>query len=146
MMATSWSPWSSFISLDYFSRVYLVGVLCVVAWSFALFSKIMIGIRSMRRHVDDPTEGAYLKLAGMNRSLHSIHSLGVVFTSGCCANQIFGVWFTYMARVTDANPFFALHEAWNVAQILVCLHVILDIIRRYAAAALEKSRPLEVVR
>jgi hypothetical protein len=145
MMALSWNPWSSFLMLDYFSRVYFVGVLCVVAWSFALVSKIMIGIRSMRQYVDGPTESAYLKLVRINRSLNSIHSLSVVFTSGCCANQIFGVWFTYMARVADANPFFALREAWNVAQILVCLHVTLDIIRRYATAALEKSRPLEVI-
>jgi hypothetical protein len=66
----------------------------------------------------------------------------MVLTSGCCANQIFAVWFTYMARVTDANPFFTLKEAWTVSQILICAIVSLDALRRYASAVLERNRPL----
>jgi hypothetical protein len=77
----------------------------------------------------------------MNRNLHSIFSLGVTFASGCCVNQIFGVWFAYMARVTDANPFFAFRQAWIVMQVLVCLLVSLDATRRYASAILERYRP-----
>jgi hypothetical protein len=56
----------------------------------------------------------------------------MVLTSGCVANQIFGVWSSYMARFTDANPFLALHDAWAIFQILLFLHVILDVSRRFA--------------
>jgi hypothetical protein len=76
----------------------------------------------------------------MNRNLNSIHCLSVILTSGCCVNQIFGVWLTYMARATDANPFSALHQAWIVMQILISLHVSFYAVRLYAVAALERSR------
>jgi hypothetical protein len=142
MLAADWGPWSLFFMLDYFSRVYLVGALCIVILGYAAFLRLMIQIRSRNRNGETFTENAYPNLDGMHRSLCSLESFAMVLTSGCCANQIFVVWFTYMARVTDANPFFALKEAWTVSQILICAIVSLDALRRYASAVLERNRPL----
>ena len=141
MPPTSWNPWSFFLMLDYFSRIYFVGVLFVAIWSYVLILQIMVGARSLRVRSDNFDDSAYSKLERMNRNLHSIFSLCVTFTSGCCVNQIFGVWFVYMARFTDANPFFAFRQAWIVMQILLCVLVSLDASRRYASATLERHRP-----
>jgi hypothetical protein len=142
MLAADWGPWSLFFMLDYFSRAYLVGALCMVILGYATVLRIMIQVRSRNRNGGSFTENAYLNLDRLHRSLCSLQSFAMVLTSGCCANQIFAVWFTYMARVTDANPFFALREAWTVSQILICAIVSLDALRRYAFAALERNRPL----
>jgi hypothetical protein len=141
MLVGSWNPWSFFLMLDYFSRIYFVGVLCVAIWSFAIVYRILVGIRSMKVLTGIFKEPAYLKLERLNRELHSVFSLGVTFTSGCCVNQIFGVWSIYMARVTDANPFLAFRQAWIVMQVLLCLLVSLDALRRYASAVLERNCP-----
>jgi hypothetical protein len=137
----SWNPWSFFLMLDYFSRVYFVGVLFVVIWSYTLIFRIVVGLRALKARSDNLNESEYSKLGRMNRDLHSIFSLGVTCTTGCCVNQIFGVWFVYMARVTDANPFLAFRQAWIVIQVLLCLLVSLDAIRRYASTTLERHRP-----
>jgi hypothetical protein len=141
MPAMIWQPWSFFLMLDYFSRAYFVGVLLVTICSLAIFRRIILGTREMKRGADSSNEPTYLNLARMNHNLHSLMALGMTFTSACCVNQIFGVWFVYMARVTDANPFLALREAWVVAQVLMCLLIILDCLRRYGSAILERSRP-----
>ena len=141
MLPTSWNPWSFFLMLDYFSRVYFVGVLFVVIWSYILILRIIVGLEALKVRSDNLNESEYSELERMNRNLHSIFSLGVTCTSGCCVNQIFGVWFVYMARVTDANPFFAFRQAWIVIQVLLCFLVSLDATRRYASAALEHHRP-----
>jgi hypothetical protein len=127
--------------LDYFSRIYFVGVLIVVTWSYRLIIGIVLGVKALKVRSHNFNESAYSKLERMNRNLHSIFPLAVTCTSGCCVNQIFGVWFAYIARVTDANPFFAFHQAWTVTQVLLCLLVSLDAVRRYASATLERHRP-----
>ncbi len=109
----SWNPWSFFLMLDYFSRVYFVGVLLVVIWSYTLIFRIVVGLRVLQARSDNFNESEYSKLERINRNLHSIFSLGVTCTSGCCVNQIFGVWFVYMARVTDANPFCKTQPPWE---------------------------------
>jgi hypothetical protein len=140
MLATSWNPFSFFLMLDYFSRIYFVAILCIAVWSFGLIFRIIVGARSMHRMPDDEAnQDSYLKLVRMNRNLHSMFSLGMTCTSGCCVNQIFGVWFVYMARATDANPFLAFQQAWIVMQVLLCLLVSLDAARRYASAVLERT-------
>jgi len=137
MSATNWNPWSLFLTLDYFSQPYFVGVFCITIWGYFTFFRFIIEIR--RRNQSDQSQGTDT-LERQVRNLHSIESFAMVLTSGCCANQIFAVWFTYMARVTDANPFFALREAWFLSQILICLIVSLDALRRFALMALERSR------
>ena len=141
MLAAIWNPLSFFLMLDYFSRIYFVGMLCAAVWSFAICLRIIIGVRSLQQRVANFNESVYLNLDRMNRNLHSIFSLSAAFTSGCCVNQIFGVWFVYMARVTDANPFFAFRQAWIAIRVLLCLVVSLDAIRRYTSATLERHRP-----
>jgi formate hydrogenlyase subunit 3/multisubunit Na+/H+ antiporter MnhD subunit len=136
MAASNWNPWSQFLALDYFSRVYFVGAVCTVIWGYFAFLRFMIGIR----RGNQSEYGSKADTERQVRNLHSIESFAMVLTSGCCTNQIFGVWFTYMARVTDANPFFALRESWIVAQILICLIVSLDALRRFAFGALERQR------
>jgi len=136
----TWNPWTFFLMLDYFSRIYFVGVLFVVTWSYILIFKIIVGDQSLKVRPDN-FQSTYSNLERMNRNLYSIFSLAVTFTSGCCVNQIFGVWFEYMARATDANPFFALRQAWIVMQVLLCLLVSLDALRRYASSAIERYRP-----
>lgn len=140
MVSAIWNPWSLLMRLDYFSRLYFVGAVWLVILGFVVFGKTIVKTLSLKRNRYF-SEAEYLNLERMQRGLHSIESLAMVFTSGCCVNQIFGVWFTYMARVTDANPFFALQDAWIVAQILVLLIVTLDALRRYGLWALEKNRP-----
>jgi hypothetical protein len=120
--------------LDYFSRAYFVGLLLVTSWSFVIFRRIMMGSREVKRRASQSDQA-------MNHSLHSLLAVGVTFTSGCCVNQIFGVWFVYMARATDANPFLVLREAWLVAQVLMCILVLLDVLGRYSSAILERGRP-----
>jgi hypothetical protein len=139
MVLGTWLPWEFFLMLDYFSRVYLVGVLFMMIWGYSTSFRILLGARSSRR-AGSFAQDAYLRLVNKNSNLNSIHSLSVIFTSGCCVNQIFGVWFTYMDRATDANPFSALHQAWIVMQILISLHVSFYAVRLYAVAALERSR------
>jgi hypothetical protein len=128
-----------FLMLDNFSRAYFVGVLCTVTWGYFTFLKLQIRIRRESRHDNGLKPDVFSHLERQLHKLCSIESFAMVLTSGCCANQIFGVWFTYMARVTDANPFFALREAWILSQILICLIVSLDALRRLSAAALERS-------
>jgi hypothetical protein len=99
----------------------------------------------MKRRADRSNETTYPNLVRMNHNLHSLLALGMTFTSACCVNQIFGVWFVYMARVTDANPFFALRDAWIVAQVLMCLLIMLDGLRRYSSAILERNRPQSLI-
>jgi hypothetical protein len=142
MLAAEWDTWSLFFMLDHFSRAYLVGALCIVILGYATFLRLMIQVRSRNRNDGTFAENAYLNLDRLHRSLCSLQSFAMVLTSGCCANQIFAVWFIYMARVTDANPFFALKDAWTVSQILICAIVSLDALRRYAFAVLERNRPL----
>jgi hypothetical protein len=142
MLAADWNPWSLFFMLDYFSRAYFVGVICIVLLGYATFLRILARIRSGNQRGEKSAENTNLNLEGLHRNLYSLQSFAMVLTSGCCANQIFAVWFTYMARVTDANPFFALKEAWTVSQILICLIISLDALRRYASAVLERDRPL----
>lgn len=141
MPPTSWNPWSFFLMLDYFSRIYFVGALFFAFWSFITIIRIIVGVQSMKVRSDNFKESAYSELERMNRNVHSIFSLGLTFTGGCCVNQIFGVWFVYMARATDANPFFALRQAWIVMQVLLCLLVSLDAVRRYGSSTLERHRP-----
>ena len=141
MLAATWDPLSFFLMLDYFSRIYFVAVLFIAIWSFALISRIIAGARSLHRKSDESDHSRFPKLDQMNRNLHSMFSLAVTCTSGCCVNQLFGVWFVYMARGTDANPFLAFQQAWIVMQVLLCLLVLLDATCRYASAALERNRP-----
>jgi hypothetical protein len=140
MLSTDWKPWSFFLTLDYFSRIYFAGTLCTVIRGCTIFVQLTARIRSGKQKTGNFSEIEYLNLARMQRNLHSIESFAMVLTSGCCMNQIFGVWFTYMARVTDANPFFALKDAWIVSQILLCLLILLDSLRRYSFSALERIR------
>ena len=140
MPPTEWNPLSFFWTLDYSSRIYFAGTLGTVIRGCAIFVQLTARIRSGKQRTGNSSEIEYLNLARMQRNLHSIESFAMVLTSGCCVNQIFGVWFTYMARVTDANPFFALKDAWIVSQILLCLLVLLDSLRRYSFSALERIR------
>ena len=133
---------SHFAMLDLFSRAYLVGVLCMMAWGYLAFARVMVAARSKQHGKGNISDHEYLKMEQRVRNLDSIESFAMVLMSGCCANQIFGVWFTYMARVTDANPFVALREAWLVFQVLASLIVSLDAIRRYAWATLWRKRAL----
>lgn len=140
MLASDDNFWSLFLMLDYFSRIYFVGVLLIFIWGCWVFLHIMIQIRRAARTPDGFSDDGYLNCEGMQRKLHSIESFAMVLASGCCANQIFGVWFTYMVRATDANPFFALREAWAVSQTLVCSIVLLDALRRIGVVILERHR------
>lgn len=140
MLAFDGNSWSLFLTLDYFSRIYFVGVLLVFMCGCWVFLQMMIQIRTAARIPVGFGNEQYLNLESMQRRLHSIESFAMVLTSGCCTNQIFGVWFTYMARATDANPFFALREAWTVSQILVCLLVLMDGLRRFSFGILEQHR------
>lgn len=102
--------------LDPFSRLYFLGVLTSAAVAFATFVTFVLALRRMRQAL---TSDSRQLLAGLNKRyslLASIQSFAMVLTSGCVANQIFSVWFSYMARATDANPFFALHDAWVIFQ------------------------------
>jgi hypothetical protein len=137
-----WNPWSMFLMLDYFSRGFFVGVLCLAGWGYWNFVRFWTGIRSKNWKDHSFSQNEFSRLNKLLGNLHSIESFVMVLTSGCCANQIFAVWFTYMARVTDANPFFALREAWMVTQILMCLIVSLDALSRFALAVLERKRSL----
>jgi len=138
MIYRNWNPWLLFLSLDYFSRIYFAGVLFAAVWTIAKASRILIGVRSLRRNSSLYDETAYLRLERMGSVLRHGISLSMVFTSGCCINQIFFVWFTYMVRATDANPFLALRQAWVVMQLLVCLLVSQDVMSRCAYTALER--------
>ena len=139
MLATHWNPLSLFLMLDYFSRIYLSGLLMVVIWGISTFLRIMIGSRSVDSANGTVDANTLLKLVKMGRKLHSLYSVGVVLAVGCSANQVFGVWQTYMLRVTDANPFFAIKEAWAVSQLLICLLIVLDTVRWYGCATIERS-------
>jgi hypothetical protein len=141
MFATSWNPWSFFFTLDYFSRIYFVGLVCVAIWSYSISLRIILGVLSLKARNGNCTDSEYLNLARMNHNLHSALTLGVTFATCCCVNQIFGVWFVYMARVTDANPFLALRDAWMVVQIQMCILVSLDLTRRCISAMLAKACP-----
>ena len=135
MSASEWNPWSHFFMLDYFSRAYFAGVLFMALWGYRTFVRLIVAIRSRSRDAHNSP-----KLLPLVRKLCSIESFAMVLTSGCCANQIFAVWFTYMARATDANPFFALRQAWIVVQALTCLIVSLDAVRRVSFAMLDNAR------
>lgn len=141
MPPTSWNPWSFFFTLDYFSRIYFVGVLCVAIWSYSISFRMALGIRPLKARAGNFNDTEYLNLVRMNHNLHTALALAMTFTSCCCVNQVFGVWFVYMARVTDANPFFALRDAWMVTQILMCILVSLDVIRRSISAMLARVYP-----
>src|SRR5947207_15936180 len=97
MHTTSWNPWSFFLTLDYFSRIYFVGVLLVAIWSYVFILQIMVGARSLRVRSDNFDDSAYSKLERMNRNLHSIFSLCLTFTRRCCVNQVFGICLRYLA-------------------------------------------------
>ncbi len=122
--------------LDPFSRLYFLGVLTSAAVAFATFVTFVLALRRMRRALTSDSRQLLAGLSNRYSLLASIQSFAMVLTSGCVANQIFSVWFSYIARATDANPFFALHDAWVMFQILVFLHVILDVSRRFAWFAL----------
>ena len=126
--------------LDPFSRLYFLGVLTSAAVAFATFVTFVLALRRMRQALTSDSRQLLAGLSNRYSLLASIQSFAMVLTSGCVANQIFSVWFSYMARATDANPFFALRDAWVMFQILVFLHVILDVSRRFAWFALLRTQ------
>lgn len=123
---------SLLLTMNYFSRLYFLGVVCGILWATVKFVRALISPRRSSSRSFSVVNDQSASFQATYAEIASIQSFTMVLTSGCFVNQIFGVWFTYMARVTDANPFFALQDAWAIAQILVFLHVALDAMRRYA--------------
>jgi hypothetical protein len=131
----------SFLMLDYFSRVYFVGMLLAAISSVSILFRFVVGIRSLNVMVPASVAATYSALERMNRSLDSLFCLSVVLAVGCFANQILGVSRVYMVdRFTDANPVFALDEAWFVSQSLICVLLLMHIGRWYASSRLDRHR------
>jgi len=127
MFFSEFGPWSALRNLDALSQVYFANVVGAVLYAIYLLAKIVHALRS--------PEGGSRQAAIIQKrywQLVAIQSFAIVLTSGCIASQIFGIWFTYIARATDANPFAALREAWIVFQLFIFLHILLDGMRRYA--------------
>jgi|SRR5215472_6069370 len=138
MTLVAWNALSFFWMLGLFSQFYLVGLMSVVIWGIVAFFRIMVGVRSIEKTSGSVEAGSFLRLERIGRKLHSFSSVAFVLATGCFANEIFGVWETYELRVTDANPVFALKEAWAVTQLLICLLIIFDTTRWYAFATLDR--------
>lgn len=138
MLGLALKALSLFRMLDYFSQLYLAGLILVVIWGVVAFFRIMVGVRAIKRVPNPNDSSSFLALERAGRKLQSFFSLAVVLATGCFANQIFGIWETYELRVTDANPLFALREAHAVSQLLICLLIIFDTLRWNALTSLDR--------
>jgi hypothetical protein len=132
-------------TLDPFSMLYFFGVLASAAVAFVTFLGFISALRRIRQALTIDSGKLVARLNNRYLLLASIQSFAIVLTSGCVANQVFAVWFSYMARATDANPFFALHSAWVMFQLLVFFHVIVDASRRFAWFALGRIQSAQPV-
>jgi hypothetical protein len=109
----------------------------VTLWATVSLCRILRALRITERGVRVPTFNSLLGIENRVRNLQAYKSVETVLATGCFANQILRVWQIYALRITDANPLFALKDAWNVSQVLIGLLLILEIIRWYGFATLE---------
>jgi hypothetical protein len=108
--------------LDYFSRVYFAGLVVATIWSFSTVFQFVRSIRSSK----DLLGPDRFALSMLDRRLKSLFDLSVILAGACAANQILGVSRVYMIdRFTDANPAYALDEAWVVSQIIAGILLLL---------------------
>lgn len=117
--------------LDYFSRVYFAGLVVATTWSFSTLFQFVRSIRSSK----DLLGPDRFALSMLDRRLKSLFDLSVILAGACAANQILGVSRVYMIdRFTDANPAYALDEAWVVSQIIAGILLLLRTIHWYTSA------------
>ena len=135
LLAIGWNPLMAFLTVDYFSRGYFAGLLLAVTYSVW---NLIVVMRSNRLSPSS-LRSTHLPIAKVKRNLNFLFSLGVILASACFANQILNVSFIYMVgRFTDANPAFALQQAWDISQFLACFLLLLHTLRWYAFAALDQ--------
>jgi hypothetical protein len=135
LLAVGWNPLVVFLMLDYFSRGYLAALLLAVIYSV----RTLLGVIESNRPSRSSVSSTRLPMAKVQRNLNCLFSLGVILSSACFANQILNVLFTYMVgRFTDANPAYALQQAWHVSQFVVCLLLLLHAMRWYVFAVLDR--------
>jgi hypothetical protein len=124
-MFSEFGHWAAIRNLDILSQIYFGGTVCGLLYAMYLFSKLLLALKKTEGIASYFIRRRYLQIA-------TIQSLAIVLTSGCVGSQIFSVWFTYMLRFTDANPFAALRQAWMVFQLLIFFHILLEATRRCA--------------
>jgi hypothetical protein len=136
LLAVGWNPLVTFLMLDYFSRGYLGGPLLAVIYGVTTLLRVIKRYQPSRSSVTS----THLSMAKVQRNLNSLFSLGVILASACFANQILNVLFTYMVgRFTDANPAYALQQAWHVSQLVACLLLLLHAMRWCVFAVLDRD-------
>ena len=98
----SWNPWSFFLILDYFSRVYFVGVLLVVIWSYTLIFRIVVGLRVLQARSD---QMAAVRLREWSVPgivfLAGFHSLSPTFPLNASQNRVCPVSSTSIAALAS---------------------------------------------
>jgi hypothetical protein len=137
LLAFGWDFPMLFLMLDFFSRVYFAGLVFATVWSIS----ILFRFAARARNSGASPNLDLFALSKLDHKLKSLFSMSLILAGACAANQILGVSRIYMVdRFTDANPVYALDEAWAVSQIIAGILLLLRAIRWYTSAVVASTR------
>lgn len=113
---------------------YFAGILFALIYSAWILLRVVKNNRGSSRSA----KWTNASIISLRRNLNLLFSSAVILAAACFANEILSVCHTYMVgRFTDASPAYAIIQAWQTTQCLVCLLIILQVIRWRSLAALE---------
>ena len=126
-----------FLMLDFFSRVYFAGLVFATVWSIFLLFLFVAKARNSSASLGLNR----FSLSALDHKLEALFSISLILAGACAFNQILGVSRVYMIdRFTDANPVYALDEAWAVSQVITGILLLLRAVRWYTSAVVARAR------
>jgi hypothetical protein len=136
LLAAAWDFPMLFLMLDFFSRIYLVRLVFATVWSISILFRFV----AKARNSSASQSLNRLSLSSLDHNLEALFSMSLILACACTANQILGVSRIYMiGRFTDANPVYALNEAWAVSQGITGILLLLRAVRWYASAVVAST-------